>query len=45
MKVIEHTGTLAEFEAEMEDLRRRAAGEGEWNDEAWNAVPQPKLVT
>ncbi len=43
MKVIEHTGTLAEFQAEMEELRRRAAGEGEWNDEAWNAVPQPEL--
>jgi len=44
MKVIEHTGTLAEFQAEMEELRRRAAGEGEWNDEAWAAVPEPHLT-
>ena len=27
MKVIEHTGTLAEFQAEMEEMRRRAEDE------------------
>ena len=41
--VVEHTGTLAEFQAEMEELRRRAAGEGEWNDEAWAALTGPVL--
>ena len=41
--VVEHTGTLAEFQAKMEELRRRAAGEGEWNDEAWNALTGPVL--
>ena len=39
----EHTGTLAEFHADMEELRRRAAGEGEWNDEAWEALDEPTL--
>jgi hypothetical protein len=39
----EHTGTLAEFQAAMEELRRRAAGEGEWNDEAWEALDEPNL--
>ena len=43
LAVVEHTGTLAEFQADMEELRRRAAGEGEWNDEAWDAVEQPTL--
>ncbi|SVC25145.1 uncharacterized protein METZ01_LOCUS277999, partial [marine metagenome] len=41
--VVEHTGTLAEFEVAMEELRRRAAGEGEWNDEAWAALSGPVL--
>jgi hypothetical protein len=41
--VVEHTGTLAEFEAEMEELRRRAAGEGEWNAAAWAALTGPVL--
>tara|TARA_B100001167_G_C16726371_1_gene283731 strand:- start:696 stop:887 length:192 start_codon:yes stop_codon:yes gene_type:complete len=41
--LIEHTGTLAEFHADMEELRRRAAGEGEWNDEAWEALDEPNL--
>ena len=27
----------------MEELRRRAAGEGEWNDEAWAALNGPVL--
>ena len=41
--VVEHTGTLAEFQAKMEELRRRAAGEGEWNAEAWAALTGPVL--
>jgi len=43
LAVVEHTGTLAEFQAKMEEMRRQAAGEGEWNDEAWAAVEQPTL--
>ena len=41
--LVEHTGTLAEFQANMEELRRRAAGEGEWNNEAWEALDEPNL--
>ncbi len=28
---------------ECEEARRAAAGEGEWNDEAWNALEEPGL--
>jgi len=27
----------------MEELHRRARGEGEWNDEAWEALDEPTL--
>ena len=43
MFVEEHKGTLAEFQAKMEELHRRARGEGEWNDEAWEALDEPTL--
>ncbi|MBT6198922.1 MAG: hypothetical protein HOI21_00105 [Bacteroidetes Order II. Incertae sedis bacterium] len=43
MFVEEHKGTLAEFQAKMEELHRRARGEGEWNDEAWDALDAPTL--
>ena len=42
--LIEETvATLAEFHAKMEELHRRARGEGEWNDEAWEALDEPTL--
>ena len=43
MLVEEHEGTLAAFQAKMEELHRRARGEGEWNDEAWEALAGPTL--
>ena len=43
LMMIEHKGTLEEFQSKMEELRRRAAGEGEWNDEAWEALDEPNL--
>jgi len=41
--LVEHTGTLAEFQTAMEELHRRARGEGEWNNEAWEALDEPNL--
>jgi hypothetical protein len=41
--MVEHKGTLAEFQSKMEEMRRRAAGEGEWNDKAWGALDEPVL--
>lgn len=41
--MMEHKGTLEEFQSKMEEIRRRAAGEGEWNDEAWEALDEPNL--
>ena len=43
LMLVEHKGTLAEFQAEMEELHRRARGEGEWNDDAWEALDEPTL--
>ena len=43
LMMIEHKGTLEEFQSKMEELHRRAAGEGEWNDEAWEALDEPNL--
>ena len=41
--MVEHKGSLEEFQAKMEEMRRQAAGEGEWNDEAWEALDEPNL--
>jgi len=43
LMLVEHKGTLAEFQAQMEELHRWARGEGEWNDEAWEALDEPTL--